>query len=67
MDHHSKTKQISKDNQGGEQKKPYRPTFNNNNPYNKLSLNKYHQIQDDYRNDSKKSDASKLHKKKRDI
>ncbi len=38
-----KTKPISKPN--NHNKKPYRPQYNNNNPHNKLSLNKYHQIQ----------------------
>jgi hypothetical protein len=46
MDH--KTKPIYKQNnsQGGNDRKPYRPTFNNNNPHNKLSLNEFHQIVD---------------------
>jgi hypothetical protein len=37
--------------------------YNNHNPYNKLSLNKYHQIGGTERI----SESKKLHKKKRDI
>ena len=65
MDHNNKTKQISKGSQ--QQKKPYRPTYNNNNPYNQLSLNKYHQIQDERSTEVRKSDGFKLHKRKRDL
>lgn len=54
MDNRSKNKPISK-GQNGQVKKPYRPTFNNNNPYNKLALNEFHQIQDVRGNDNKKS------------
>ena len=41
--HQHKNKPINKQHNN---KKPYRPTFNNDNPHNKLSLNKYHQIQE---------------------
>lgn len=68
MNNNNKTKPINKSHSSNTHKKPYRPTFNNDNPHNKLSLNKYHQIQDDYKNqDNKKSDANKLHKRKRDL
>ena len=42
----NKTKHISKNSHHNpnKNKKPYRPTFNNDNPHNKLVLNKYHQI-----------------------
>jgi hypothetical protein len=64
----NKTKHISKNshNNPNKNKKPYRPTFNNDNPHNKLALNKYHQI-DEHQHENKKTDSNKLHKRKRDL
>lgn len=40
-----------------------RKKFNNNNPHNKLQLNKFHQIGAK----TQSSDSHQLHKKKRDL
>ena len=69
MQNNSKTKQISKNNHSNphKNKKPYRPQFNNNNPNNKLALNKYHQIQTNPDQANNKSESYKLRKRKRDL
>lgn len=46
-----------------EEKQPHRPQYNNYNPYNKLELNKFHQIGAKAHN----SESKLLHKKKRDL
>ena len=48
---------------GKGEKHQHRPKYNNHNPYNKLQLNKFHQIGAKAHN----SESKLLHKKKRDI
>ena len=46
------------------QKKHSRPQYNNDNPYNKLNLNKFHQIGS---KPKQQSEARQNHKKIRDL